>query len=75
MDKFIEISIADTGAGIPKEIQGKVFEQFFTTKEVGRGTGQGLTIAYSIIVKKHNGMIFFESEEGKGTTFYIKLPI
>jgi len=75
IDNFIEIIISDTGTGIPKEIQGKVFEQFFTTKDVGKGTGQGLTIAYTIIVKKHNGKIFFESEEGKGTTFYIRLPV
>jgi len=73
-DDMIEIQIQDTGTGIPKEIRDKIFDPFFTTKEVGKGTGQGLYLSYNII-KKHNGKIFFETEEGKGTTFYIQLPI
>jgi signal transduction histidine kinase/ABC-type uncharacterized transport system substrate-binding protein len=68
------ISIADTGVGIPEEIRDKIFDQFFTTKKVGEGTGQGLAIAYSI-VKKHEGKISFISEVGKGTTFFIRIPI
>ena len=69
------IDIADTGAGIPAAIRQRIFEPFFTTKEVGKGTGQGLAIARSIIVAKHGGSLTFESEVGKGTTFTIRLPI
>ena len=69
------IDIADTGAGIPEAIRQRVFEPFFTTKEVGKGTGQGLAIARSIVVSKHGGTLMFESEVGKGTTFTIRLPI
>ncbi len=68
------VTIADTGAGIPDEIQDKVFEQFFTTKEVGRGTGQGLPLARSV-VEKHGGSLTFESEVGRGTTFSVRIPI
>ena len=71
----IEIRISDTGIGIPEEHAGKVFEPFFTTKEVGRGTGQGLAIAYSVIVQQHDGKIWFESKTGEGTTFFVRLPI
>ena len=71
----VEIAVADTGMGIPKEIQTRVYEPFFTTKEVGKGTGQGLALAHSVVVKKHQGKIWFESEEGVGTTFFIQLPI
>jgi PAS domain S-box-containing protein len=70
-----EISISDTGAGIPERIRSRIFDPFFTTKEVGRGTGQGLSIAYSVVVEKHGGSIHFESEVGVGTTFVIQLPI
>lgn len=72
---WCEISVTDTGLGIPKEIRHKIFEPFFTTKPVGKGTGQGLAIAQAIIMKKHNGHIYFETEEGKGTTFFILIPI
>lgn len=74
-DGLVHISITDTGLGIPKDIQSKIFEPFFTTKDVGKGTGQGLAIAYSVIVDKHHGSILVESEPGKGSTFTIKLPI
>ncbi len=70
-----EIRIGDTGAGIPREIQSKIFDPFFTTKEVGKGSGQGLTIAHSVIVAQHGGTIDFETEVGKGTTFIIRLPL
>jgi signal transduction histidine kinase len=73
-DKVL-ITIADTGCGIPEGIRGKIFDPFFTTKEVGRGTGQGLAIARSVIVERHKGTLTFESEVGKGTTFYVRLPI
>jgi len=74
-NNFIEIIISDTGTGIKKEIKDRVFDPFFTTKEVGKGTGQGLAIARNVIVDKHGGSIDFESKEGEGTTFYIRLPI
>jgi PAS domain S-box-containing protein len=72
---WAEIRISDTGAGIPEDIRSRIFEPFFTTKEVGKGTGQGLSIAHSVIVKKHNGKIDFVTEIGKGTTFKICLPV
>jgi two-component system, NtrC family, sensor kinase len=72
--EFAEVAIRDSGGGIPKEIWDRVFEPFFTTKPVGKGTGQGLAIAHSIIVDKHKGSITFDSEVGKGTTFFIRLP-
>ena len=70
----VEIAIADTGNGIPRETLEKIFDPFFTTKKVGEGTGLGLTISYSII-EKLGGRIQVASEEGKGTTFRITLPV
>ncbi len=72
---FVEIRVSDNGTGIPKQAQDKVFDQFFTTKEVGKGTGQGLSVSYDVIVNKHGGALSFETEEGQGTTFIIRLPI
>jgi PAS domain S-box-containing protein len=72
---WAEIRIADTGTGIPEEHQEKVFTPFFTTKPVGKGTGQGLAISRSVIVGKHHGTIDFETESGKGTVFIIRLPL
>jgi signal transduction histidine kinase len=63
------------GCGIPKANQSKVFDPFFTTKPVGKGTGQGLAIAYGVIVQKHDGTIEVESDPGCGTTFIIRLPL
>jgi len=60
---------------IPEDIRARIFDPFFTTKEVGRGTGQGLSIARNVIVKGHGGELDFTTELGKGTTFYIRLPI
>jgi len=71
--RFIEISITDTGTGIPEEAKKHIFEPFFTTKEVGKGTGLGLSLCHEI-VKKNKGTIAVESEVGKGTTFTVKLP-
>jgi PAS domain S-box-containing protein len=70
----IEIRVSDTGTGIPEEIRDKVFNPFFTTKDVGVGTGQGLALCYTAIVKKHGGTIEFETEIGRGTTFIIHIP-
>jgi len=72
---WAEIRVQDTGTGIPEEIQSTVFDPFFTTKEVGRGTGQGLAIAHSVVTDKHGGTITFETELGRGTTFIIRLPL
>jgi len=70
-----EIRVSDSGAGIPEAVRAKVFDLFFTTKDVGKGSGQGLALAYSTIVKRHGGTIEFESEMGVGTTFILRLPI
>ncbi len=72
---FAEIAVTDTGTGIPEAIRTRIFDPFFTTKEVGKGTGQGLSLAHTLIVKKHSGKIWFETELGRGTTFFIQLPI
>jgi signal transduction histidine kinase len=72
---WAEIRISDTGNGIPEEIRHRIFDLFFTTKEPGRGTGQGLAIAHSVIVDKHNGKIDIKTGEDRGTTFVIRLPI
>jgi PAS domain S-box-containing protein len=71
----VEIAISDTGMGIPESIRSRIYEPFFTTKEVGKGTGQGLSFAHSVVVKKHQGKIWFETEPGRGTTFFLELPI
>jgi signal transduction histidine kinase len=71
----VEIAISDSGKGIPVDVRSRIFDPFFTTKEVGKGTGQGLAIAHAVIVDKHGGTIHFETEVGRGTTFYIRLPI
>ncbi len=72
---WAEIRVRDTGTGIPEAVRGRIFTPFFTTKEVGRGTGQGLAIAHTVVVKKHGGTLEFETEEGQGTTFVVRLPI
>lgn len=75
LPEAIEIQVQDTGTGIPDAIRTRVFDPFFTTKEVGKGSGQGLTIAYTIIVEKHGGEIGIDSQMGVGTTFWIRLPL
>jgi signal transduction histidine kinase len=72
---YILIEIEDDGGGIPKDVQERMFEPFFTTKGLGKGTGQGLALAHSVIVKKHGGRLTFETSQGVGTTFSIFLPI
>jgi signal transduction histidine kinase len=71
----VVIAIADNGPGIPVAIRERIFEPFFTTKEVGRGTGQGLALAWSAVKEKHAGELTFDTRLGEGTTFYIRLPI
>ncbi|MBO0935573.1 histidine kinase [Fibrella sp. HMF5335] len=70
----VEIRVADNGIGIPDELEGKIFQPFFTTKPSGSGTGLGLSLSYDIITKGHGGSLEVQSEEGKGTTFVILLP-
>ncbi|MGB0937238.1 MAG: MHYT domain-containing protein [Colwellia sp.] len=70
-----KIAISDNGSGMKQEVLKRMFDPFFTTKEVGKGTGQGLNMAYAVIVEKHKGKIKAESQLGKGTTFIITLPI
>jgi PAS domain S-box-containing protein len=74
-DNAVCIRIQDTGIGIPDSIRTRIFEPFFTTKEVGKGSGQGLAIAYSAIVDQHQGSINVQSQPGEGATFIIYLPI
>ncbi len=70
----VEVAISDTGGGIPDAVRQKIFEPFFTTKPVGKGTGQGLAIARSVVVEKHKGTLTFETQPGVGTTFFIRIP-
>ena len=69
----LRIELKDTGSGIPKNIQGELFKKFFTTKGK-KGTGLGLAFVHKVI-EEHNGEIFFETEQEKGTTFFIELPV
>jgi signal transduction histidine kinase len=71
--EYVRLSVGDTGQGMDEETQRHIFEPFFTTKEVGRGTGQGLTIARAT-VHKHGGQLSFESTVAQGTTFIIRFP-
>ncbi|WP_461507770.1 PAS domain S-box protein [Rhodopirellula baltica] len=70
----IQIVVSDTGSGMPESVQCRVFDPFFTTKDVGKGTGQGLAIAYDVVVKQHGGTIKVDSTPGEGTQFTITLP-
>ncbi len=71
----VQIRISDNGDGIPEKIRERVFDPFVTTREVGSGTGQGLTVARSTVVDKHRGRIEFETQTGVGTTFIVTLPL
>ncbi|NLX23366.1 MAG: PAS domain S-box protein [Phycisphaerae bacterium] len=71
----VEVTIHDTGAGIPEAVRAKVFDPFYTTKAVGKGSGQGLNIAHQIVVRRHGGTIDFDTETGTGTTFVIRIPV
>ena len=73
--QWVHITIADTGLGIPEDVQDRVFEQFFTTKPMGQGTGVGLAISYDIITQQHDGRLTFSSNPEAGTEFVIQLPL
>jgi signal transduction histidine kinase len=73
-DSAIVVSIEDNGVGIAAEHIRSVLEPFFTTKDVGEGTGLGLTISYDII-KRHKGELLIDSQVGVGTTFTIRIPV
>lgn len=75
LDDWVEIRISDTGPGMTEEVKNHIFDAFFTTKEVGRGTGQGLSMAHNVVVDKLAGTIDVDSMPGEGTTFRIRLPL
>lgn len=72
--EYIQVSVSDTGSGMTKEVKEKIFDPYFTTKDIGEGTGMGLSIVHTI-VKNYNGYIECESDPGKGATFHIFLPV
>ena len=75
LNNWAEIRIEDTGSGMPEDVKSRIFDPFYTTKEVGKGTGQGLSIAHAVIVEKHAGTIAVDSTPGQGTAFTIRIPI
>jgi len=75
VDEHCVIQVKDTGGGIPEAIRHRIFDPFFTTKEIGKGTGQGLTISRNVVVEKHGGSLEFESVTGESTIFIVKLPL
>ncbi|MGD1857058.1 MAG: sensor histidine kinase [Leptolyngbyaceae cyanobacterium] len=74
IDEWIKVVISDNGPGIPEEVQRHIFNPFFTTKPIGKGTGIGLSISYQIITEKHNGTLECFSRSGQGTEFIIQIP-
>jgi signal transduction histidine kinase len=72
---WVSIRIADNGPGMPPEIQKRIFEMFFTTKPVGKGTGMGLAISHQIVTQKHGGELLMHSQPATGTEFQILLPL
>jgi len=75
VDGTAQIAVSDSGTGIAEDIRSRIFDPFFTTKPLGKGSGQGLALAHSVIVNRHQGRIWFETEVGHGTTFFIRLPL
>jgi signal transduction histidine kinase len=74
-DEFMKMEIEDNGIGMTEDVRKNIFTPFFTTKEVGKGTGLGMSIAYDIVTKLHKGTINIESEQGSGSSFIMTLPI
>jgi PAS domain S-box-containing protein len=74
-DELVEIRVKDDGLGIPEAIRGRVFDPFFTTRPPGQGAGQGLAQVHAAVVRQHGGSVDFDSVEGKGTTFVVRLPM
>jgi len=74
-EQWVEVSVSDTGGGIPEDIQPHIFDAFYTTKPVGKGTGMGLSISHTIITKKHEGLLSCRSQRGEGTEFVIQIPV
>lgn len=75
LDDVVHISVEDNGGGMPESVRAKVFDPFYTTKAVGKGTGQGLAISHDVIVNKHGGKISCDTQDGVGTTFMIELTM
>jgi signal transduction histidine kinase len=75
VDGWAEVRVSDDGGGIPDHVAGKIFTPFFTTKGVGKGTGQGLAISRNVIVNRHAGEMTFQTTPGVGTTFIVRLPL
>ena len=71
----VEVQVEDEGTGIAEELRDQIFNPFFSSKGVGIGSGKGLAYAQSVVAGAHGGEIFFETEEGKGTTFTVRLPL
>ncbi len=67
--------MTDNGPGMEEAVRARIFDPFFTTKEVGKGTGQGLSMAYASIVQKHGGQLHVSSAPGRGSTFTVILPL
>ncbi|WP_334311890.1 sensor histidine kinase [Aphanizomenon sp. CS-733/32] len=74
-EKWIQIAIADNGNGIPENVKNRIFNPFFTTKEISKGTDMGIAISYRIITEKHHGKLECFSDIGKGTEFIIQIPV
>ena len=72
---WVEVSISDDGLGMPEEVQSRIFDAFYTTKPVGKGTGMGLSISHTVVTKKHEGKLLCQSAPGKGCEFVIQLPV
>lgn len=72
---WVQIAIADNGLGMSPEVQQRIFDPFYTTKPIGKGTGMGMSISYQIVTERHRGKIYCISELGKGTEFFIEIPI
>lgn len=72
---WAEIRVVDSGTGVPEQARGRIFEPFFTTKQIGQGSGQGLALCHAIVVQKHRGTLTFETEDGVGSSFIVRLPL